>query len=579
VNALRRRGLLVVMLGLAVSAVLGWATPAGAHANLISTTPSQGSTVDQAPPVVVMTFSEGISVKDDGVRLLDPSGAQVPGTSTTAEGFEARMRVPELTRQGTYTVDWKAVSADGHPIRGAWVFNVGVEGGGADVALGATGQSPLITVLTALGRSIAFVAMFVLAGQLLWAGVARWRPLVAMAWTGMALVVVAELWSAQAGGATGPVSAFGTVLGTSSGRFLAATVLLVGYGHLMCALGRLDSRALGVVWSCATVAAALVGHATVLDPVLLSMFATVGHVLAAALWVSALVWMAGVLPGPVQRWRLEAASAEPAAEGGAFEAPAAAVAVAGQWALLNRAVRFSPWGMGAVLVLLGTGGAMVLTRVDGPAGLLESGYGLLSLSKLLVLAGAAVLAARNRWVLIPRLARTFPNLSTAGADASAARRAAGELQRALHAEMVLVAVAVMLGGVLGASAPPGNDAGTEVSSSTLSGGSRTDSQVADFGPYQAQVEISPVQVGPNVAHVTVVDPAGPPPDDLSELKITFALPAADLGPIEPQLIELNESHIIADDVALTSPGEWTVTVDARRGKAEFLRATFQVSIG
>ena len=214
-NALRRRGLLVVMLGLAVSAVLGWATPAGAHANLISTTPSQGSTVDQAPPVVVMTFSEGISVKDDGVRLLDPSGAQVPGTSTTAEGFEARMRVPELTRQGTYTVDWKAVSADGHPIRGAWVFNVGVEGGGADVALGATGQSPLITVLTALGRSIAFVAMFVLAGQLLWAGVARWRPLVAMAWTGMALVVVAELWSAQAGGATGPVRAVGTVWGLS----------------------------------------------------------------------------------------------------------------------------------------------------------------------------------------------------------------------------------------------------------------------------------------------------------------------------------------------------------------------------
>ena len=48
--------------------------------------------------------------------------------------------------------------------------------------------------------------------------------------------------------------------------------------------------------------------------------------------------------------------------------------------------------------------------------------------------------------------------------------------------------------------------------------------------------------------------------------------------IDPKLIELNDSHIIADDVALTAPGLWTVTVDARRGAAEFLRATFEVTI-
>ncbi|WP_020379295.1 CopD family protein [Candidatus Microthrix parvicella] len=585
-NALRRRGLLVVMLGLAVSAVLGWATPAGAHADLISTTPTQGSTVVEAPPVLVMTYSERVKVSSDGVRLLDPTGTPVSGISASAKGPEVRIGIPDLTEQGTYTVDWKAVSADGHPLRGAWVFNLGVEGGGADVALGTTGQSPLIAALSAAGRSLAFVAMFVLAGQLLWAGVARWGPLAALAWAGTVLVVIAELWSAIAGGASGPVDALGTVLGTSSGRFLAATVLLVGYGHLMCALGRLDSRALGVVWTCAVVAAALVGHATVVDPVLLSIFGTVGHVTAAAIWVSALVWTAGVLPGPVRRWRLESApgpgddeEGERGAAGRDGNTPTPGCsATEGHWELLHRAIRFSPWGLGAVVVLLGTGVAMLLVRVHGPSGLVTSGYGLLGVAKLVVLAAAVALAARNKWWLIPRLARAFPGLAPEGADAKDAQRSARALQRAVQAEMVLLTVAVVLGGVLGATAPPpevsaaSNDPGTAVASDTFS-------DVADFGPYQAQIQMSPVRVGPTVAHVTVVDPTGPPPEDLSELTVSFALPSADLGPIEPELIELNPSHVIADDVPLTSPGEWMVTVDARRGTAEFLRATFQVDIG
>ncbi len=563
----------LVLTGLAMLIALWWAAPAGAHAELISTTPSQGATVQQAPPVVVMTYSEGVAVSDGGVRLLDPSGAVVPSTTATADGSEVRIEVPELGDEGTYTVDWKAVSADGHPIRGAWTFNLGAEGGGADVALGTTGQSPAITGVRALGRSVAFLAMFVLAGQLLWARVTRWRPLVAAAWVGTLLVVAAELWAALAGGAPNPGAAMRIVVGTSSGQFLLATVFLVAYGHLMCRLGRLGSRSLGIVWTSAVVAAALVGHATVLAPVALSALGTSAHVLAAAVWVSALTWMAGVLPGRVRAAHLDGPpSDDPGPISGEPVSP-----LEDHWRLLNRAVQFSPWGLGAVAVLLASGGALLWVRVDGPAGLLTSGYGLLGLGKLLVLAGAVVLAARNRRVLIPALASAFPEFTTDGADAKVARRSALALQRAIHGEMVLVACAVVLGGVLGGTAPPKGSAADPVGPTTVAGGD-TFSEVADFGPYQVQLEISPLRVGPNIAHVTVVDPAGPPPDDLSELTLSFSLPAADLGPIDPELIELNDSHVIADDAALTAPGLWTVTVDARRGAAEFLRATFEVDV-
>ena len=576
-GAQRSRALLLAVLGVVVA--LWSAAPAGAHADLISTTPSQGATVQQAPPVVVMTYSEGVAVSDGGIRLLDPTGEVVPRTKATADGSEVRIEVPELSHEGTYTVDWKAVSADGHPIRGAWTFNLGAEGGGADVALGTTGQPPAITALRAIGRSVAFIAMFLLAGQLLWAAIVRWRPLVAAAWAGTVLVVAAELWGALAGGAPNPGAALRTIVGTSSGQFLAATVLLVAYGHLMCRLGRLGPRSLGIVWTSAVVAAALVGHATVLAPVWLSAFGTVVHVLAAGLWVSALVWMAGVLPGRVRRALTEDAPVDTVAtssqSGSIPEEPDSALD--GCWRLLNRAVQFSSWGLGAVAVLLVSGGALLWVRVGGPAGLLTSGYGLLGLGKVLVLAGAVVLAARNRWVLIPALAKAFPALSPDGADSRAARRGAVALQRAIQAEMVLVACAVVLGGILGGTAPP-RDSDVKPVGSTAAAEGETFSEVADFGPYQAQIEISPVRVGPNVAHVTVVDPAGPPPEDLSELTVSFSLPAADLGPIDPKLIELNDSHIIADDVALTAPGLWTVTVDARRGAAEFLRATFEVTI-
>lgn len=124
-------------------------------------------------------------------------------------------------------------------------------------------------------------------------------------------------------------------------------------------------------------------------------------------------------------------------------------------------------------VLLATGGALLRVRIDGPAGLFTSGYGLLGLGKLVVLAGAVVLAGRNRWVLIPRLTRGFPQLSIDGADIKAARRAANALQRAIHAEMVLVSCAVVLGGVLGATAPPTDSTDNRLDPPAADAGSET----------------------------------------------------------------------------------------------------------
>ena len=72
---------------LAVSvAVLGWATPAAAHADFTSSTPADGTIGDEAPSEISLRFTEGIDLQSDGIRLLDADGTPValgPATVTS----------------------------------------------------------------------------------------------------------------------------------------------------------------------------------------------------------------------------------------------------------------------------------------------------------------------------------------------------------------------------------------------------------------------------------------------------------------------------------------------------------------
>lgn len=75
-----------------------------------------------------MTFTEPMELSDDSIRVLDPNGRRVDRGSTGHVGGNratARVALERGSPQGTFTVSWKAVSADGHPIGEAFVFCVG----------------------------------------------------------------------------------------------------------------------------------------------------------------------------------------------------------------------------------------------------------------------------------------------------------------------------------------------------------------------------------------------------------------------------------------------------------------------
>src|SRR5688572_79858 len=117
---------LAVLALFVIGALLGTAKPAWAHASLVSSTPANGSRLDVAPAEIRLRFSERVSAVRDGVTVLDSSGGtRTKGTPQAVPNNEVVMALPGNLPDGVYTVVWRVVSADSHPIHGAFVFSLG----------------------------------------------------------------------------------------------------------------------------------------------------------------------------------------------------------------------------------------------------------------------------------------------------------------------------------------------------------------------------------------------------------------------------------------------------------------------
>ena len=104
------------------------AAPASAHAMLERTSPAADGIVAHAPPDVVVTFSEAVSLVPGAVRVYDGALREVDtGTASHPGGdpTSAAVALAPGLGAGTYTVTWRVVSADSHPVSGAFTFQIG----------------------------------------------------------------------------------------------------------------------------------------------------------------------------------------------------------------------------------------------------------------------------------------------------------------------------------------------------------------------------------------------------------------------------------------------------------------------
>ncbi|BCK69860.1 hypothetical protein Srufu_038130 [Streptomyces libani subsp. rufus] len=185
--------LLVVALALAGALLggLGGAAPASAHAALTGSTPAQGSVADRAPEQVTLTFSEGVAMGDDSIRVLDPQGKRVDDGKLRNLSSDRVVKygagLPSGLRDGTYTVAWQAVSADSHPVSGAFTFSVGAPSKTSAPVPQQEAGGGLVGALYGIARYLAYAGFVLLAGGA--AFVVACRPAAALVRSVQRLVV------------------------------------------------------------------------------------------------------------------------------------------------------------------------------------------------------------------------------------------------------------------------------------------------------------------------------------------------------------------------------------------------------
>src|SRR6266540_6441679 len=106
--------------------VLVPATPASAHASLLTTTPAAGYSVASSPPALTLVFDQPVSVRGTPLRVDGPGGAVELGAARLSSGDRwLTAAVPRLLARGQYTVTWQVVAEDGDVVGGSYSFAVG----------------------------------------------------------------------------------------------------------------------------------------------------------------------------------------------------------------------------------------------------------------------------------------------------------------------------------------------------------------------------------------------------------------------------------------------------------------------
>jgi hypothetical protein len=108
--------------------VLAAASPAWAHSRLEHTDPADGSTVTAQMSTVTLTFNEMVRGQFTTVVVTGPGKVSYSEGHVQVIDNDVHQKVYAL-HSGGYTVAWRAISADGHPVEGQFHFTVALPPG------------------------------------------------------------------------------------------------------------------------------------------------------------------------------------------------------------------------------------------------------------------------------------------------------------------------------------------------------------------------------------------------------------------------------------------------------------------
>ncbi|MFJ8129496.1 copper resistance CopC family protein [Streptomyces hydrogenans] len=114
-----------LLLPLAVGGLMAVsAPPAAAHTELNGSDPGKDAVLDAVPRTVTLTFSDPMSPTYAQLAVTGPDGAALGDGAPAVAGREVTLSLKKARSAGQYTVGYRVVSADGHPVSGTSTFTV-----------------------------------------------------------------------------------------------------------------------------------------------------------------------------------------------------------------------------------------------------------------------------------------------------------------------------------------------------------------------------------------------------------------------------------------------------------------------
>ncbi len=492
-------------------AVLLFPSAASAHAVLDSSTPVSSSVLETSPSEIRLDFNETIEDSLLSIQLFDSEQRTVSigkAKRSNSDLSVASATVPKID-DGVYVVVWRAVSADGHPVSGAFPFEVGNSSNIdanellTQVLKGLETDSPLGGVL-AFARFLAYVAVVVLIGFMVFAwrnesfigaGFVTWlrRAVLAFAVGSLGILLlqgpyaVGRGWSAVTDG--------GLLADVIPTRLGLASVVRLGlaavWGVLVAAFARHTQRWWKLTFVGTTVFTvttfAVSGHASAAS--LPGVFAPLDavHLLAVSVWV------------------------------GAFFA---AVVVKTE----DGVARLSQLATIAMPIAVITGVVRALHLTGGVSQILDSQYGTYLILKVAVIAVCLVIG----YGLRRRMKSGRPTV-----------------KQSLFVEAVLLVVIIAVTSLMVGMSPTA----TASSATSFSATQIQRDIVADFS-------ILPTRAGAAEIHVYLTPPGGSL-KPVDTVRMSFTLPSRDIPAIPVDLIEIGPNHW-SGVMQFPYAGEWSM---------------------
>ncbi len=506
------------------------APAASAHATLKDSDPKNGAHLQTAPKTITLSFTESVDASLGAIRVFSASGDRLDsGKPAHPNGVGSQIAASSgISKDGAYVVTWRVISADSHPVQGAFTFVVGDaraanESSIADL-LHQKGGSKVVGVVYGTSRALAFGSMLVLIGGLaflvlVWpegrthpgARRAVWLALAVLAAASVANIALQGAYAAGAGltKAVDP-HLIGDVLSARFGHvYLVRLALLVVAALLVRVLFRADPPAwwrwiAGAIGVGIVATPGFAGHAAIGSHEPFALIADVVHVGAASLWLGGL----GMLTLFVLPRRTDDLKAT--------------------------VRRYSEVAFWAVVVLVGTGVFQGWRQVGTLEALTTTPYG-----KFLIVKSALVAAMLG-----------FAWLSRRATHARWAPDTAGRVRMTVGIETaiavgVLVVTSLLVNAVPAKTLAAAPQSG-ELTSATL---------LVDY-------TVSPGRSGANEIHLYALTKAGQP-TEIPEMTLKLSLPGRGIAAIPVPLEVAGPGHYQSLSFAIPIKGRWRIDVVAR----------------